>query len=143
MTQAQLELMGALYTYTSSHPVLVVTDGDDFVVLQPWGETIQYYHASPEIGASVLAANAMRLIAYHLLEICSEDGGFDHLTSVPDNEALSLELAPLLAEKKELGVGEGLVTQSQLDQDLPAHGRLETVSNSILAWREPNLSYFG
>ena len=142
VTQAQLELMGALYT--SRHPaLLVVTDGVHFVVLQPWGETIQYFHTFSEIGGSILADDAMRFIAYHLLKICSKAGAFNHLTSVPNNEALSLELAPLLAAKKELGMGEGLVTQLQLDQDLPAHERLEAVSNTILAWREPNLSYFG
>ncbi|DBA88759.1 TPA: hypothetical protein ACH3X1_004177 [Trebouxia sp. C0004] len=59
------------------------------------------------------------------------------------NTQLSIELAPLLAAKKELGEGEGLAAQLQLDRDLPPNERLEAVSNTILAWREPNLSYFG
>lgn len=43
VTQAQLELMGALHN--SGHPALVVfTDGVKFVILQPWGHAIQYYH---------------------------------------------------------------------------------------------------
>ena len=53
-----------------------------------------------------------------------------------------MELAPLLAAKKELGWGDGLADQLQLDQDLRPNDRLEAVSNTILAWREPNLSYF-
>lgn len=66
VTQAQLELMEAFYT--SRYPALVVvTDGVYFVVLQSWGETIiHYFHTFPEIGGSVLADDAMRLIAYHL-----------------------------------------------------------------------------
>ncbi len=62
---------------------------------------------------------------------------------MPENTELSMELAPLLAAKKELGEGEGLADQLQLDRDLPPSERLEAVSNTILAWREANLSYFG
>ena len=44
-----------------------------------------------------------------------------------------MELAPLLAAKKELG--EGVAVQLQVDQDLPATERLEAMSNTILACR--------
>ena len=141
VTQAQLELMGALYN--SRHPALVVfTDGVNFVILQPWGCAIQYYHTFSGKDDCIPVDDAMRLIAHHLLYICSRDGAFNHLENVPENSDLSMELAPLLAAKKELGEGEGLAVQLQVDQDLPANDRLEAVSNTILAWREPNLSYF-
>ena len=52
-----------------------------------------------------------------------------------------MEPAPLLAAKKELGESDDLVDQLQLGQDLPPYNRLEAVSNTILAWRDPNLSY--
>ena len=142
VTQAQLELMGALYN--SRHPALVVfTDGVNFVILQPWGCAIQYWHTFSGTDDCISADDAMRLIAHHLLHICSRDGAFNHLATVPENSELSMELAPLLAAKKELGEGEGLAVQLQVDKDLPANDRLEAVSNTILAWREPNLSYFG
>ena len=85
----------------------------------------------------------MRLTVHYLLHICSRDGAFSHLAPVPEHSELYMELAPLLAAKKELGDGEGLAHQLQLDQDLPSDERLEAVSNTILAWRESNLSYFG
>ena len=44
-----------------------------------------------------------------------------------------MELAPLLAAKKELGEGEGLADRLQLDQDLPP--------DDCLDWRELNFSY--
>ncbi len=47
----------------------------------------------------------MRFIAHHLLHVCSTDGAFSHLASVPENSDLSLEIIPLLAAKKELGEG--------------------------------------
>ena len=68
---------------------------------------------------STLVDDVLRLIAHHLLRICSRDGAFNHLSSVPENSALLMELAPLLAAKKELGEGEGLASQLLLDQDLP------------------------
>ena len=142
VTQAQLELMGALHN--SRHPALVVfTDGVNFVILQPWGCAIQYYHTFSGTDDCIHVDDAMRLIAHHLLHICSRDGAFSHLAPVPENSELHMELAPLLAAKKELGDGEGLADQLQLDQDLPSNERLEAVSNTILAWRESNLSYFG
>lgn len=141
VTQAQLELMGALHN--SHHPALVVfTDGINFVILQPWGHAIQYYHTFFGIDDCISVNDAMRFIAHHLLHICSKDGAFNHLAPVPENSELSMELAPLLAAKKELGEGDGLVDQLQLDQDLPLNDCLEAVSNTILAWRKPNLSYF-
>ncbi|KAL3144579.1 hypothetical protein ABBQ32_004303 [Trebouxia sp. C0010 RCD-2024] len=142
VTQAQLELMGALYN--SRHPALVVfTDGVNFVILQPWGCAIQYYHTFSGTDDCIHVDDAMRLISHHLLHICSRDGAFSHMAPVPENTELSMELAPLLAAKKELGEGEGLAAQLQLDRDLPPNERLESVSNTILAWRQPNLSYFG
>lgn len=141
VTQAQLELMGALHN--SHHPALVVfTDGINFVILQPWGHAIQYYHTFSGTDDCISVNDAMRVIAHHLLHICSKDGAFNHLALVPENSELSMELAPLLAAKKELGEGDGLVDQLQLDQDLPLNDRLEAVSNTILAWRQTNLSYF-
>ena len=47
-----------------------------------------------------------------------------------------MELAPLLVAKKELGEGDDLADQLQLDQDLPPNSHLEAVSNTILAWRD-------
>ncbi len=142
VTQAQLELMGALYN--SRHPALVVfSDGVNFVILQPWGFAIQYYHTFSGTDDCIHADDAMRLISHHLLHICSRDGAFSHLASVPENSELSMELAPLLAAKRELGVDEGLADQLQLDRDLPPNERLEAVSKTILAWREADLSYFG
>ena len=44
--QAQLRLIGFLYE--SNPPVLIVfTGGISFVVLQPWGRGIQYWHMFP------------------------------------------------------------------------------------------------
>lgn len=77
--------------------------------------------------------DAMRFIAHHLLHVCSRDGAFSHLAFVSENSELSMELIPLLAAKKELGEGEGLADQLQLDQNLPPDDRLEAVSNTILA----------
>jgi len=99
VTQAQLELMGALYN--SNHPALVVfTDGINFVVLQPWGCGIQYWHTFSGQPGYVPADDAMRLIAHHLLNISSRDPLFSHLVIVPEGSHLSLELAPLLAAEK-------------------------------------------
>ena len=140
-TQAQLELMGALFN--SRHPALVVfTDGVNFVILQPWGCAIQYWHTFSDTDGCISVDDAVRLIAHHLLHISSRNGAFNHLDSVPEGSELFMELAPLLAAKKELGEGEGLADQLQVDQDLPVNERLEAVSNTILAWRQPNLSYF-
>ena len=86
----------------------------------------------------------MRFIAHHLLHICSPYGAFNYLAHVAENSELFMELAPLLAAKKELGESEGLADQLQLDQDLPPSYCLEAVSNTILAWRnvKRNLSCF-
>lgn len=68
VTQAQLELMGALYN--SRHPALiVVTDEVNFVILQPWGCAVQYDHAFPGTDDCINVDDAMRLIAHHLLHI--------------------------------------------------------------------------
>ncbi|KAL3140466.1 hypothetical protein ABBQ38_004725 [Trebouxia sp. C0009 RCD-2024] len=140
-TQAQLELLGALFN--SRHPTLVVlTDGVNFVILQPWGCTIRYWQTFSDVVDRISADDAVRLVAHHLLHISSTNAGFNHLDSVPEGSDLSMELAPLLAAKKELGEAEGLAVQLQVDPDLPANERLEAVSNTILAWRQPNLSYF-
>ena len=129
VTQAQLELMGALHN--SQHPALVVfTDGVNFVILQPWGHAIQYYRTFFGTDDCISVHDAMRFIVHHLLHICSKDGAFNHLASVPENSELSMELAPLLVAKKELGEGDGLADQLQLDQDLPCNERLEAVSNT-------------
>ena len=141
VTQAQLELLGALFN--SRHPALVVfTDGVKFVILQPWGCAVQYWHTFPNTDDCISVDNAIRLIAHHLLHISSRNAAFNHLDSVPEGSQLAMELAPLLAAKKELGEDEGLNVQLQVDQDLPANDRLEAVSNTILAWRQPDLSYF-
>ena len=87
--------------------------------------------------------DAMRLIAPRLLHICSRDGAFSHLAPVPENSELYMELVPLVAAKNKPGDGEGFPDQLQPDQDSPFDERLEAVSDTILAWREPNLSYFG
>ena len=62
------------------------------------------------------------------------------MAAVPEGSDSVLELAPFLAAKKEMGEGEGLQVQLQVDKDLPAHERLEAVSTTILAWLQPNLS---
>lgn len=143
ITQAKLELMGALYN--SNHPALVVfTDGINFVVLQPWGRGIHYWHTFSHEAGSVPADDVIRLIAHHLLNISSPDPLFSYLCSEPENEDLSMELAPLRAAKQELGQDEGLLVHLQLDKDLPFHERLDAMSASIHAWQKPiaNLSYF-
>ena len=141
VTQAQLELMGALFN--SRHPALVVfTDGVNFVILQPWGRAIQYWHTFSNTDDCISVDDAVRLIAHHLLYISSRSAAFYHLDTVPEDSELAMELAPLLAAKKELGEDEGLNVQLQVDQDVPANDRLEAVSNTILAWRQSNLSYF-
>ena len=67
VTQAQLELMGALHN--SQHPALVVfTDGVNFVILQPWGHAIQYYHTFFGTDDCISVNDAMRLIAHHLFQ---------------------------------------------------------------------------
>ncbi len=74
--QALLELMGALYK--SRHPALVVvTNGVNFVILQP---LVQYYHTSSGTDNCIHVDDGMRLIAHHLLHICSRDGAFRHMT---------------------------------------------------------------
>ena len=119
--------------FYSQHPALVVfTDGVNFVILQPWGHAIQYYHTFYGTGDCVSVLDAMRFIAHHLLHI-SKVGAFKHLALVPENTELSMEIAPLLVAKRELGEGDGLADQLWLDQDLPPDKRLEAVSNIILA----------
>ena len=140
-TQAQLELMGALFN--SRHPALVVfTDGVDVVILQPWGCAIQYWHTFSDTDGCISVDDAARLIAHHVVHISFRHNhcAFNYLDSVPEGSELSTERAPLLAAKKELGESEGLADQLQVDQDLPAN---EVVSNTILAWRQPNRSHSG
>ena len=86
------------------------------------------------------ADDIMRFIAHHLLNIFSRDPLFSHVVAVPEGSDLSMEIAPLLAAKRQLGEDESLQVQLQLDKDLPAHERIEAVSSTILAW-EPNLSF--
>lgn len=104
-TQAQLVLMGALCK--SRHPALVVfTDGVNLVILQPWGHAIRYWQTFPDVLDRISVDDAVRLVAHHLLHISSRNAGFNHLDGVPEGSELSMELAPLLAAKKELGVDE-------------------------------------
>ena len=141
LVQAQLELIGSLFN--SNHPALVVfTDGINFVLLQPWGRGIRFWHTFVKKPGHIAADDAMRLIAHHLLNISSRDPLFHHQEADLRNIELSKELEPLLAAKRELGQGEGLAQQLGVDQDLPAHERFEGTSATILAWRESNLSYF-
>ena len=133
--------MGSLFN--SNHPALVVfTDGVNFVLLQPWGRGIKYWHTFSNKPGYISADNAMRLIAYHLLNISSRDPLFHHSEAEVTNFELSKELEPLLAAKRELGQGEGLAQQLELVKDLPMHERFEASSATILAWRQSNLSYF-
>ena len=143
LVDAQLELIGSLFN--SNHPALVVfTDGMNFVLLQPWGRGIRYWHTfvnKLEPGR-IVADDAVRLVAHHLLNISSRDPLFHHQEADLSNSELSKELQPLLAAKRELGEGEGLAQQLDADRDLPAHERFEGTSATILAWRESKLSYF-
>ena len=141
LVQAQLELIGSLYN--SNHPALVVfTDGINFVLLQPWGRGIRFWHTFVNKPGYIVADDAMRLIAHHLLNVSSTDPLFHHQGVDYRNAELSKEMEPLLAAKRELGIDEGLAQQLELDRDLPAHERFESVSATILAWRQSNLSYF-
>ncbi|DBA78063.1 TPA: hypothetical protein ACH3X2_008038 [Trebouxia sp. C0005] len=141
LVQAQLELIGSLFN--SNHPALVVfTDGINFVLLQPWGRGINFWHTFVNKPGHIVADDAMRLIAHHLLNISSRDPLFHHQEVDLRNSELSKELEPLLAAKRELGQGEGLAQQLDVDKDLPAHERFEGTFATILAWRESNLSYF-
>ncbi|DBA92617.1 TPA: hypothetical protein ACH3X1_002836 [Trebouxia sp. C0004] len=66
VTQAQLELMGALSN--SRHPALVVfTDGVNYVILQPWGCAVQYWHTFP----TQMIASRLMMLSGSLLIICS------------------------------------------------------------------------
>ena len=68
LVQAQLELIGSLYN--SNHPALVVfTDGISFVLLQPWGRGIRFWHPFVNKPGYIVADDAMRLIAHHLLNV--------------------------------------------------------------------------
>lgn len=141
LVQAQLILMGSLFT--SNHPALVVvTDGITFVLLQPWGRGVKYWHTFSDKPGYVIADNAMRLIAHHLLNISSRDPLFHHLEAGATNFELSKELVLLLLAKRELGEGEGLAQQLELVKDLPVQERFEASSAIILAWRQSNLSQF-
>ncbi len=141
LVQAQLELLGSLFN--SHHPALVVfTDGISFVLLQPWGRGIKYWHTFVDKPGYITANDALRLIAHHLVNISSRDPLFHHSEADARNTDLSTELAPLLAAKKELGQGEGLAQQLEVDRDVPEHECFESTSATILAWREASLSYF-
>ena len=93
------------------------------------------------VASQLMMPSGLLLIICYILVPGMVHSAFNHLDSVPEGSELSMELAPLLAAKKELGEGEGLADQLQVDQDLPVNERLEAVSNTILAWRQPNLSY--
>ena len=117
--------MGALFN--SRHPeVVVVTDGVNSFILQPWGCAIQYWHTFSDTDGCISSDDAIRLIAHHLVHISSKNGAYNYLDSVPEGSELFMELVPLLAAKMELGEGEGLAVQLQvhMDQDLPASERL-------------------
>ena len=140
LVQAQLELIGSLFN--SNHPALVVfTDGINFVLLQPWGRGIRFWHTFEGKPGHVVADDAMRLIAHHLLNTSSRDPLFHHHEAGSTNGELSKELEPLLAANMELVQGEGLAQQLELDKDLPVHERFEGTSATILAWRESVPSY--
>ena len=75
-TQAKLELLGALCN--SRHPALVVvTDGVNLVILQPFGRAIRYWQTFADTVNPVSVDDAVRLIVHHLLHISSRKAGFN------------------------------------------------------------------
>ena len=141
--QQKLELIGALHH--SNHPAIVIfTDLVNFVIYQPHGKAIRYFHTFQNHAAgSITSSDAMRLVAHHLTRVSSKEPAFHYqqLESIAEHSELRQRAAPLLAAKKLGGAGEGLLEQLGLVTDLPPDQQLEAASETILAWRH-ELSYF-
>lgn len=134
--QAQLQMLGALAH--SHHPALVVvTDGRDFIVLQPYGAGLQYLQTLQSEQPGYLGPGAaFRFLTHHLLEVCSTHRFFSSAQpGLAVNDDLKQQLEPLLRVQQALGVDEGLAEQLQAVESLPEDDRLDAAAGLILAWR--------
>ncbi len=82
----------------------ILTDLKNFVILQPYGNGIRYFHTfgTPTTAGHISTADAMRLIAYFLTKVSPKkaDIHFQQLASAPKNSELGKLSVPLLAAKK-------------------------------------------
>lgn len=107
--EQRLELFGALY-HSNRPPIVIFTDLNNFVIYQPYGKAIRYFHTLRARAAGrISTSDAMRLIAYHLTEVSPKEPGFhfQQLESVPKKSELAQLAAPLLAAKVRAGAGQG------------------------------------
>lgn len=122
----------------SQHPALVViADGCDFIVLQPYGAGLQYLQTlQSEKPGYFGSAAAFRFLMHHLLEICSTHRFFSGAQpGLAVNDDLKQQLEPLLRVQQALGVDEGLGEQLQVGKLLPEDEQLDAAAGLILAWR--------
>ena len=101
LQQAQLKLMGCFLH--SNHPaMLVCTDGTDFVLFCPWQNSFHYWQTfSSCLPGFTSQHDVMRLMAYHLLHVCSRDPLFCHSDVSEENVELKAQL-PLLQARRHL-----------------------------------------
>lgn len=97
-----LMLLGALH-HSHRPPIAIFTDLTNFVIYQPFGKSIRYFHtfAEPAYGR-ISSDDAMRFIAYHLSVVNPKERVFHYqeLELIPKDQVLRMMGVPLLAAKK-------------------------------------------
>lgn len=102
LQQAQLQLMGCFLH--SNHPaMLVCTDGTNFALFCPWLNACHYWQTFNSCSPGYSSQHdAMRLMAYHLLHVCSRKPLFCHSNVVEENADLKAQLALLMQARRHL-----------------------------------------